>query len=322
MIELGSAKEPERTGVSSKFVGPHKNSAEVNLVNIAMSLANHGKDDSGDRQKPGRAAINDGQLQAGVGSRDSEPTLRRAARDALRSSLRKAKIDGIVPNMKVCKRSDVSMYSRSAEQRISRTQIQHPLETVKSFTKSPGMGLQGEYFTYQMLKNILADNFTEANWTSELRQFAGPDFSAWQPTPDEADASDFTYFDHDKTLLNWLLNNGILIPTIWQSTPLTFHIEVKSTAARSRNEPFHLSRLQKLKAERMTAPITGSTGSTGSTNDAPNEIFLIFRVYSLSTDDDDDAEARPGVQIYVDPGRLFEKGVLSCEVEGWLVGPV
>jgi len=84
---------------------------------------------------------------------------------------------------------------------------------------------------------------------------------------------------------------------------------VKSTAAHFHDEPFHLSRLQKLKAERMS-----SNGSA----DPPDEIFLIFRVYGLATED---AEARPGVQIYVDSGRLFEEGVLSCEVEGWLVGP-
>jgi hypothetical protein len=92
---------------------------------------------------------------------------------------------------------------------------------------------------------------------------------------------------------------------------------VKSTAARSREEPFHLSRLQKQKAERMSSTkyVTESTNS-------PNEILLVFRVHGLSIEDIiEDAEFRPGVQIYVDPRRLFEEWVPSCEVDGWLVEP-
>jgi hypothetical protein len=69
--------------------------------------------------------------------------------------------------------------------------------------------LQGEYFVYQMLKEIPKDDFTTVNWTSELREHAHIDFSAWEPAPDE------TYFDHNKTLLNWLLNNAIPIPSLW-----------------------------------------------------------------------------------------------------------
>lgn len=50
---------------------------------------------------------------------------------------------------------------------------------------------------------------------------------------------------------------------------------------------------------------------------SPDDMFLVFRVYDLSTDSDDE----PGVQIYVDSCKLFEEGVLHCEAVGWLVGP-
>lgn len=88
---------------------------------------------------------------------------------------------------------------------------------------------------------------------SELQPFAGSYFSAWQPSPGEEGASDFTYYDKDKTLLNWLLAKNIPIADIWQEKPLKSHIEVKSTT-KSYDEVFHLSRLQRIKAESMTAP--------------------------------------------------------------------
>jgi hypothetical protein len=131
-----------------------------------------------------------------------------------------------------------------------------------------------------LLKNILEEKFQQENWTSELRHCVGP-FSDWQPSPGEGDASDFTYFDEDQTLLKCLLSNGIDIAMVWQTKPLTFHIEVKRTT-RSSDENFHLSRLQKIKAEILTVPTDGS---------APEDIFLILRVYDLSTDRD----GQPGV---------------------------
>jgi hypothetical protein len=314
IIELGSAQDSERTGLSSNSVGSHKYSSGRNTVDRAFRLAKDGRDGRGGRRRPSHPAINDRPLRAGRESIGSEPILQHEARAVLHSCLKRAKVDGIVPNVEVCTTSHETIHSRSAKQCVSRTQIQHRHEIVKLVVQSPDVGLQGEYFVHQMLKEILKDDFTTVNWTSELREYAHIDFSAWEPAPDEIDASDFTYFDHNKTLLNWLLNNAIPIPTLWQTNPLNFHIEVKSTAARSREVPFHLSRLQKQKAERMSSTkyITESTNS-------PNEILLVFRVYGLSIEDNiEDAEFRPGVQIYVDPGGCLRRGCSAVKLtDGW-----
>jgi hypothetical protein len=141
-------------------------------------------------------------------------------------------------------------------------------------------GLQGEYFTYYLLKKILGDSFQPRHWTRELRELAGhPSFAAWEVAPDETDASDFTYFDEHQKLMRWLLEeSGAELADVWTRRPLKFLIEVKATSG-SCDGVFHLPRLQKIKAERLTAP-----------SDAEN-IFVLFRVYGLSTD----PHGQPGV---------------------------
>jgi hypothetical protein len=187
--------------------------------------------------------------------------------------------------------------------------LQDSLVEIDNLLENDNAGLQGEYFTYCLLKKILGDSFQPRHWTSELRNFAGhPSFATWEAAPDETDASDFTYFDEHQTLMRWLLGeSGAELADVWTRCPLKFHIEVKATPG-SCDGVFHLSRLQKIKSKRLTVPSDRST---------PEDIFVLFRVYCLSTD----PHSQPGVQIYVDPCKFFEEGILQCEGEGWLVGP-
>ncbi len=221
-------------------------------------------------------------------------------------------IAGVVPSgksIKISNKPHTTADDNAVASRVSRSQIEDMLEIANTSLAEREVGLQGEYFTYRLLKNILKGRFSEKHWTSELRQFVGQGLSAWQPSAGEEDASDFTFFDKDRVFVNSLQENYIDIPVILQSRPLTFHIEVKSTASLC-DEVFHLSRVQKLKADNLTT-------SSDPDESPPKDLFVIFRVYRLSTDPD----TKPGLHIYIDPCKLFEEGVLQCEPEGWLVGP-
>jgi hypothetical protein len=131
-VELASAKGPERTGGSSKSVGFHENSAEGNVVKVAPCSTNHEKDSSDDCANTGRPAIN-GQVKAG---KDSESVLQQGARAALRSSLKKAKVDGVVPSMKICRTSEANIISRVAKSSDDkRLAVGSACETVRSEAK-------------------------------------------------------------------------------------------------------------------------------------------------------------------------------------------
>ena len=308
-VHLAPATEPGETGLSRKVARANESSSKTEAADRGSHAMTHETEINSERPTSHHPAMN----RENEVDTESVPTLQIDARKALRSSVKKAKVAGTVPSRKAIKDSD-SSYANIDRivmgQRSSRMQIQGWLESTNPSIEDRDVGLQGEYFTYRMLKAILGDNFHAAtNWTSELRQCAGQGFSAWQPAPGEEDASDFTFYDKEKVLLKWLLEREINVPGIWQQKPLTFHIEVKGTT-RSCDEIFHLSRLQKMKAARLTAP-------SDSDESVPEDLFVIFRVYKLSTD----LDGEPGLQIYIDPFKLFEEGVLQCEAEGWLVRP-
>lgn len=297
-------EEPAGTRMSRRSSGPNED-LSANKINNSSLTTSLGKHRDGRHPRHDAPAPN---LQVKALA-ESVPALEDDARRALQSSVRKARIAVVVPTGQFARKPGMSYTTagnNAVAHRATRASVEDSLGSANPPNEDRDVGLQGEYATYRILKIALEERFSPANWTSELQQFAGPHFSAWKSSPGEDDASDFTYFDKDKRLLSWLLSKDVAIAEIWQKEPLTFHIEVKSTT-KSYDEVFHLSRLQKMKAERLTAPSDGST---------PKGIFLIFRLYDLSTDRD----REPGVQIYVDPFKLFEEGVLECEAEGWLVG--
>lgn len=87
-----------------------------------------------------------------------------------------------------------------------------------------------------MLRHILGPDFTEANWTSELRgQLPGfPPYSG-------PSIADFCYADRKGILTNlWC---GQEQKKAWKHCWPTFHVEVKTTSSVA-NEPFHMSAAQ------------------------------------------------------------------------------
>jgi hypothetical protein len=299
-VDVSSAKEQEQT--EAETIRPSRANTEKKA---AISVT-----------KPAKLQEHGGHL---VNKSDRAPTDSRAkdaakslaplehdARSALRGSVKKALATRTVPAKKQ-NGANTSNSGNGSEHRPRLTQLVDSTDAVGHFAEDREVGVLGEYFTYSTLKQVLKDDFDYENWTSELRHIACPRFPSWEPDPGEEDASDFTYFDEDKTLLKWLLSIGVELPDIWQKESLNFHIEVKATT-HSCDEVFHLSRLQKVKAEELTAPTDGSI---------PEDIFLIFRVYNLSTD----VDAQTNFQIYVDPCKMFEEGTLECAAEGWLVCP-
>lgn len=307
-VQLAPARELAESGVLKDDGCLKENSSTTSTLNHNSRATTHVDDSHIKRLRSHRAAIN-GEAKVGA---SSVPILQNDARNAIRSSVRKVEVAGVVPTGKFIRNSNMphaAADNNAYTQRVLRGQVENSLETANTLLEEREVGLQGEYFTYLLLKTILNGSFSYQNWTSELRQFVAQSAPAWQPSAGEEDASDFTFFDKDRVFLNWLLDNNIEVPVILQSRPPTFHIEVKSTT-RLCDETFHLSRLQKLKAENLTIP-SDSDGSP------PTDLFVIFRVYNLSTDPD----SKPGLQIYIDPFKLFEEGVLQCEPEGWLVRP-
>jgi len=125
------------------------------------------------------------------------------AREALRYSVRKAEIAGVVLVGKTTEKPNMfqALIGHKTPERISHVQVDGSIQTAYLSSEDRDVSLQGEYFTWRMLKGILGDDFRRSNWTSELRQFAGSMFTAWQPSSDQEDASDVTYFDKDETLL-------------------------------------------------------------------------------------------------------------------------
>lgn len=88
-----------------------------------------------------------------------------------------------------------------------------------------------------MLQHTLGPDFTEDNWTSELRGLV-PGFSPYLGPS----LSDFRYEDTSGILTNlWF---GTKQKRAWKSDRWpTFHLEVKTTSG-SVNEPFHMSSAQ------------------------------------------------------------------------------
>lgn len=93
---------------------------------------------------------------------------------------------------------------------------------------------------YELLKNILQDDFSYENWTSELRVHAG--FQRF----DGEELADFQYLDASGLLTQALFAED---PDYVGTRPEYF-IEVKSTSG-SQAEPFHMKRRQFLQASML-----------------------------------------------------------------------
>ena len=89
---------------------------------------------------------------------------------------------------------------------------------------------------FRLLQHALGPDFTEDNWTSELRGLV-PGFSPYLGTS----LADFRYADTSGVLTNlWF---GTKQKKAWKDRWPTYHLEVKTTSG-GVNEPFHMSSAQ------------------------------------------------------------------------------
>jgi hypothetical protein len=173
------------------------------------------------------------------------------------------------------------------------------LKSADEEAREERVGIQGELKVFCTLQNILGGDLTELCWTSELREFAGKDFTPWTPEDLEAVYCDFTVQDVEGRLAAWLVEKGFPVPD--SRGHLTYHIEVKWTAG-SYDEPFHMSALQMNKCKELSVTSKDWSGQ---------DVFVVFRLYDLAQGG--------GLMVYVDPWNRISEGSLEREPDGWLI---
>lgn len=140
------------------------------------------------------------------------------------------------------------------------------VKTAKDLRREQDIGIKGEVFVWNKLKEILGDNLGLETWTSELRGEAKVGLRKWRPQDPHATYADFTVVDAANLLVEWLAAQDVDLSSSSTGLPQTFHIEVKTTTGPAK-EPFHMSHLQKELCEDLRL--------------RPDEMFLIFRVFDV-----------------------------------------
>ncbi|KZV84329.1 hypothetical protein EXIGLDRAFT_842290 [Exidia glandulosa HHB12029] len=155
------------------------------------------------------------------------------------------------------------------------------------------VGFLGERFVYELLQNLLPDDFGHENWTSELRVHAGfPPFEG-------EELADFQYRDTSGALTRALFASE---PDLMDARP-EYLIEVKSTSG-GQSEPFHMKRRQFLQALQATRSI-----QAGEPERLSSQVYVLFRVSGISNG------GNPTLRAYVDPHDLLARGMLRIESE-------
>jgi hypothetical protein len=140
------------------------------------------------------------------------------------------------------------------------------VKTAKDLRREQDIGIKGEVFVWNKLREILGDNLGPETWTSELRSEAKVGLRKWRPQDPHATYADFTVVDTGNLLVEWLAARGVDFSSSSTGLPRTFHIEVKTTTGPAK-EPIHMSHLQKELCEDLRLK--------------PDETFLIFRVFDV-----------------------------------------
>ena len=124
------------------------------------------------------------------------------------------------------------------------------------------------------MRGVLGEQFTEANWTSELRHLAEPKFKEWRPADDTTFYAYFTFIDKKGVLTDWLRSrNACDLDGTVRGYSIRYNIEVKATT-RHVNEPFYMSDWQ-WEAMKDTAKQRVVSLTDG---EEVMDRFLIFRV--------------------------------------------
>ena len=172
----------------------------------------------------------------------------------------------------------------------------------------PQTGTDGEFIVYNFLKSILGDDFGPDNWTSEMREFAGREFTRWAPPDSNTFYADFKYEDKGDKLADFLYGKELITEHVLPSQECIFHVEVKSTRTggeKGKKEGFEMSEWQWNECMKM---------SSVNWKDGGNEkdVFLVFRVSGVGSDEHT-------VEVMADPWKEFVEGRMHVRVPGGVV---
>lgn len=168
----------------------------------------------------------------------------------------------------------------------------------------PQIGLEGEFYVFELLKSVAGSEFQIENWTSELRHLARPGVTAWEPDDPDTVYTDFTFNDASHNLTKWLVEQQVEGAKQWLLKRPTYHIEVKSTADTA-NQPFHMSNSQMAHACQMA----------DTDQDCQDvDIYLCFRVSELTN------TAGLSLTILTNVWKQFTENKLHVQAQGgWVL---
>ncbi|KAI0198817.1 hypothetical protein F4808DRAFT_472474 [Astrocystis sublimbata] len=170
------------------------------------------------------------------------------------------------------------------------------------------VGAAGELYVFELLLHLSRirglPSFDRNNWKSTIRKYVTihPEYADMEDWRGH-ETSDITYLDTQGVLTDELIEKGYLARERWEGRRPDYFIEVKSTTS-SCETPFYMSKAQ---YKRMQ-------NNSGQRNDAPDTIYVIFRVFWLGHEN-------MGLRVYLDPEALRRTNQLEFQSESWSVIP-
>ncbi|KIW72175.1 hypothetical protein, variant [Phialophora macrospora] len=179
-----------------------------------------------------------------------------------------------------------------------------------NFEENARVGAAGELYVFELLKACGVTNFSIDNWQSSIRHYVNvlPEY-ATEPSWYGREVSDIMYKGNCPRLMDMLRRNTTFPYPAWlesgTSTPVNYHVEVKTTSGPC-STPFFMSSQQYRLMRDKACPPDSTT--------APRDLYLIMRVYNLFS-------SRIGLQVYINPWHLKDRA-LEFVADPWKVIPM
>ncbi|CAF3608899.1 unnamed protein product [Fusarium graminearum] len=164
------------------------------------------------------------------------------------------------------------------------------------------IGAAGELYVFELLSCLNMPNWDRTNWQSTIRSYVTihPDYrdlQAWRGH----ETADLVYFDDEGHLTNTLIGCGYLDHDEWHGERPKYYIEVKTTTG-PYSTAFYMSGKQYKLMQRVHQ------------SDDHSEIYMVFRVFWLDSDD-------ISLCLYIDPEQLRQDKSLLFKGQAWAVTP-
>ncbi|KAM0302573.1 hypothetical protein ACHAPM_004575 [Fusarium culmorum] len=155
---------------------------------------------------------------------------------------------------------------------------------------------------FELLSCLNMPNWDRANWQSTIRSYVTihPDYrdlQAWRGH----ETADLVYSDDEGHLTNTLIGCGYLDHDEWYGERPKYYIEVKTTTGPC-STAFYMSGKQYKLMQRVHQ------------SDDHSEIYMVFRVFWLDSDD-------ISLCLYIDPEQLRQDESLLFKGQAWTVTP-